>query len=77
MSKCDVCLSYRPAQTKEPLEQHQIFGQVQSSPVNKDACVIPRNRLSGLYSFLHHPERYGFSTGCSVRFIGVELILHV
>ena len=37
ISKCDVCLAYRPAQTKEPLMQHQ-FAARPWSKVGVDLC---------------------------------------
>ena len=44
ISKCDVCLSYRSEQTKEPLEQH-CFAARPWSKIGVDLCELDGRNL--------------------------------
>ena len=68
ISKCDVCLSYRSEQTKEPLEQH-CFAARPWSKIGVDLCELDgRNLLVAVdyYSNFVEVERLTTTTSSSV-----------
>ena len=68
MSKCDVCLSHRPAQTKEPLEQHQ-FAARPWNKIGADLCKLNGRTLlvlSDYYSNFIEVEKLSKTTSGSV-----------
>ena len=68
ISKCDVCLSHQPEQTKEPLEQHQ-FAARPWSKIGADLCELNGRTLlvvSDYYSNFVEVERLSSLTSGTV-----------